>query len=78
MRSKLLNDHAGERTFAVILETGDEVMGCLKQFAQQENLSAAQLTALGAFSDAVLNYFDWETKWTTSTYRFANKSRSRH
>jgi predicted DNA-binding protein with PD1-like motif len=62
MQSKLLTEHAGERVFAVILETGDEVMSCLKQFAEQQRLSAAQLTAIGAFSEVVLNYFDWERK----------------
>jgi hypothetical protein len=62
MQSKLLSRSERERVFAVILETGDEVMGCLKEFAARESLSAAQLTGIGAFSGAVLNYFDWETK----------------
>lgn len=52
----------GERTFAVVLETGDEVMACLSGFAEREKLSAAHLTAIGAFSEAVTAYFDWETK----------------
>ena len=61
MRSKILND--GElRTFALIFETGDEVMSCLQGFAEREKLAAAQFSAIGAFSDAVLQYFDWEKK----------------
>lgn len=62
MKSKLLNDDDGERTFVVVLETGDEAMACLQAFADRERLSGAQLTAIGAFSDAVLAYFDWEQK----------------
>jgi len=62
MRSKLLNDTQGQRTFAVILETGDEAMGCLQTFIEKERISAAQLTGIGALSRATLRYFDWETK----------------
>lgn len=62
MQSKLLHQDDGQRTFAVILETGDEVMSTLKAFAAREGLSAAQITAIGALSDAKLAYFDWQTK----------------
>jgi predicted DNA-binding protein with PD1-like motif len=62
MQSKLLNDSNGQRTFAVILETGDEVQDCMKTFIKAESIRAAQLTAIGAFSDVELLYFDWELK----------------
>jgi len=62
MQTKLLAENGGQRTFAVVLETGDELMACLKDFARRERLSAAQFSAIGAFSDAVMTYFDWETK----------------
>lgn len=62
MQSKLLHDNGGQRTFALVLETGDEVMTCLQAFAERERLTAAQFSAIGAFSDAVLTYFDWERK----------------
>jgi predicted DNA-binding protein with PD1-like motif len=62
MQSKRLHDSHGQRTFAVVLETGDEVMNCLARFAAEENVSAAQLTGIGAFSSTVLLYFDWEKK----------------
>jgi uncharacterized protein len=62
MRSKLLHESAGQRTYAVILETGDEAMECLQDFVKKERISAAQLTAIGALSGAQLNYFDWEQK----------------
>jgi uncharacterized protein len=48
-----------------VLETGDEVMAVLRDFAGQENLSAASFSAIGAFREATLAYFDWDEK----TYR---------
>jgi predicted DNA-binding protein with PD1-like motif len=62
MQSKLLHDDKGKRTFAVILKTGDEVMGCLQEFAAKERIGGAQVTAVGALSGAKLAYFDWEAK----------------
>jgi predicted DNA-binding protein with PD1-like motif len=55
--------HQGEtKTWAVALETGDEASACLLAFAKAQHLSAAHLTAIGAFERAVLGYFDWNTK----------------
>jgi predicted DNA-binding protein with PD1-like motif len=62
MQHKLLHDNNGQRTFAVILETGDEVQHCIKAFIGAEKIRAAQFTAIGAFSDATLLYFDWDSK----------------
>jgi uncharacterized protein len=62
MHSKLIHEAGGQRTFVVVLETGEEVMTELRDFAEREQLKAAQLTAIGAFSDTVLGYFDWEQK----------------
>lgn len=62
MDSKLLNAQDGRRTFAVIMNTGDEVLSAIKHFAQREKIAAAQITAIGALSDVVLRYFDWEKK----------------
>ena len=61
MKTKLLNDGA-QRTFAVVLDSGDEVIGCLTGFAKAQRLGAAQFTGLGALSDVVLGFFDWQTK----------------
>jgi predicted DNA-binding protein with PD1-like motif len=62
MQSRLLHEAGGQRTFAVILQTGDEVMACLTDFATRERITAAQVSAIGALSDAELLYFDWEAK----------------
>lgn len=62
MKTKLLHEDGQHRTFLVVLQTGDEAMSCLQQFAKSERLSAAQITALGAFERAELYFFEWETK----------------
>lgn len=62
MQSKLLHEHGGKRTFAVILQKGDEAMRCLQEFAVKESIGGAQITAIGALSSARLAFFDWETR----------------
>jgi predicted DNA-binding protein with PD1-like motif len=62
MRSRLLQDIHGQKTFALIFETDDEVMKLLSGFAKEQRLSAAHFTAIGAFQRGVIGYFDWQTK----------------
>ena len=61
MKSKLLSDE-GERTFAIVFATGDEVAGGLLKFAEENHLSASHFTAIGAFERVTLGYFDWQQK----------------
>jgi len=61
MRSKLIYD-GPQRTFAVVFDQGDEVVKNLRAFAQEHRLSAAEFSGIGAFSAAVLGYFDWQRK----------------
>ena len=42
MKNRLLHQVDGKRTFAVVLQTGDKAMACLKQFADDEKLGGAQ------------------------------------
>jgi predicted DNA-binding protein with PD1-like motif len=62
MQHKLLHESGGQRTFAVVLETGDEVMACLESFAREHRVGAAQISGIGAFSAVTLKYFDWQDK----------------
>jgi len=61
MKSKLIHD-APPRTYAVVFDQGDEVIEQLLAFAREHALSAAEFTGIGALSDAVLGYFDWQKK----------------
>lgn len=61
MRHKLITD-AKEKTYALIFDSGDEVMSLLQRFCAEQGLDAARFTAIGAFSSATLGYFDWNRK----------------
>jgi predicted DNA-binding protein with PD1-like motif len=62
MKSVLLHEHEGLRTFALVLATGNEAMASLAGFAAEQQLKATQFTAIGAFSRVVVAFFDWTTK----------------
>jgi predicted DNA-binding protein with PD1-like motif len=62
MRSKLLYRSGGQKTYALIFETGDEVMGGLTAFAREQRLGGSRFTAIGAFQDVTPGYFDWAQK----------------
>jgi len=61
MRAKLLNERP-EKTFALIFDTGDEVMKTLLTFAREARLAGSHFTAIGAFRALTLSYFDWNKK----------------
>ena len=62
MRSKLLHESNGQKTFALIFDTGDEIVSLLQQFAREHRLGGSHFTAIGAFQDVTLGYFDWSKK----------------
>ena len=61
MKARLLRSE-GQQTFALVFQTGDEVMQGLLAFAKQHDLAASHFSGIGAFSDVTLGYFDWERK----------------
>jgi uncharacterized protein len=61
MRSQLLYDNNGLRTFAVVMDKGDEAVTELSRFARDNALTGATLTAIGACREAMLGFFDRET-----------------
>ena len=52
----------GPRSFAIVFAKGDEVMSGLSDWARTENVSSAHLHGIGAFSSAVLAWFDKDRK----------------
>lgn len=46
----------------LVFDSGDEVISTLTKFAREHRISAAHFTAIGAFSDADIGYFDWKKK----------------
>jgi uncharacterized protein len=61
VRSKLLHQDGGA-TYAVVFDTGDEVISGLTNFAKEHGLEASDFTALGAFSSALLGFFEVDEK----------------
>jgi uncharacterized protein len=61
MKSKLLDD-GPEKTWALIMDSGDEAASSIASFAREKKLRGSHLTAIGGFSRATLGYYDWETK----------------
>ena len=60
MKFKQIDDEP--KTFILVFQTGDELTSGLAGFAEQQKLSAASLTAVGALSSVRLGWFNWETK----------------
>jgi hypothetical protein len=52
----------GEQTYALVLDPGEEVAETLLAFARKLRVTAAHFQGIGALSDVVLGYFDWERK----------------
>jgi uncharacterized protein len=50
------------RTFALIMSSGDEILGSLQQFAESHGLAGSSFKAIGALSYARLGCFDWDSK----------------
>jgi len=65
MKSKALSNLAGSREWALIFDSGDEVMREMKQFARSHELSAAHFTGIGAFAAVTVAWFDLDAQ----TYR---------
>lgn len=61
MKIKVLNE-APERTLAAVFDPGEEAAAVLLQIAEEQNLTAARLTGIGALSRVVLGYFDLEKR----------------
>ncbi|ESY66885.1 MULTISPECIES: PPC domain-containing DNA-binding protein [Mesorhizobium] len=65
MKSRLVNEISGQRTFVVVLDPGEEAFMALTDFAADQKVDGASLTAIGAFETATVGWFDPDAK----TYR---------
>jgi len=61
MNNKLLQNEA-TRTYTLVFEAGDSVVDELVAFAEEHDLSASHLTAIGAFHQALLGFYNLEEK----------------
>ena len=50
------------KTFALIMDAGDEISERLRSFAEARNLGGSSFKAVGALSYTKLGWFNWESK----------------
>jgi len=62
MKSTKIASDAGAETCVIILESGEEAFAALTKFANDTGITAASLTAIGAFENATVGWFDFEKK----------------
>jgi predicted DNA-binding protein with PD1-like motif len=48
--------------YVVVLDPGEEALAEITRFARDQSLGASQVTAVGAFSQAVVGWFDRDAK----------------
>lgn len=52
----------GEKVYVVVLETGEEVVSLLMEFALEKQLTASQITGIGALREVTLGHFNLEKR----------------
>ncbi|NOJ49216.1 PPC domain-containing DNA-binding protein [Bradyrhizobium archetypum] len=62
MKSKRVGPDEQAQVHVVILDAGEEAFAALTRFANESGISAASLTAIGAFERATVGWFDIASK----------------
>lgn len=62
MEEKMLASVGGERSYILVLGDGDEALASITAFAERNGISAASVTAIGAFKAATIAFFEFSTK----------------
>jgi uncharacterized protein len=62
MKSAKIAGETGAETRVVILDSGEEAFAILTKFANDAGITAASLTAIGAFERATVGWFDFDRK----------------
>jgi len=61
MKARML-EQGTQITYAVVFEKNDEMIAGLTAFARDQKLGGSHFTAIGAFREVVLGYFDRDRK----------------
>lgn len=62
MKTKLLHDNNGLKTFVLVFDKDEDVREPLLSFAREHGISGAQVSAIGAFGEVTIAYFDRHKK----------------
>lgn len=61
MRGTILTE-GPPRQHALVLDTGDELVSCLTEWATEHEVRASSFSGIGAFSEATLGYYDLDSQ----------------
>jgi uncharacterized protein len=62
MKNRKIAGAGDTKIHVVVLDTGEEAFAALTRYATEANITAASLTAIGAFEKATVGWFDFEKK----------------
>lgn len=62
MNFKRVNETNGQRTYVVVLDAKEEAFSTLTGFATAQGLTAASVSAIGAFEKATVGWFDFASR----------------
>jgi hypothetical protein len=62
MKSQIVGGEPGGQIRIVILDSGEEAFATLTRFANEARITAASITAIGAFERATIGWFDFAAK----------------
>lgn len=62
MKSRRVDAGEEPQVHVVVLDTGEEAFASLTRFASETGITAATLTAIGAFERATVGWFDFDTR----------------
>jgi predicted DNA-binding protein with PD1-like motif len=62
MNYKQVSETNGQRTYVVVLDADEDAFSTLADFATAQGLTAASVTAIGAFEKATVGWFDFATR----------------
>lgn len=58
MKSREVYEEKGLRTYVLVLDKGDEALAAITAFVEENDITGAGLTGIGACRSATLGYFD--------------------
>jgi predicted DNA-binding protein with PD1-like motif len=62
MKSRVVTSREEAQVHVVVLDSGEEAFATLARFAGEAGITAASLTAIGAFERATVGWFDFASK----------------
>lgn len=62
MNGKIVSADDGVKTHVVVLDAGEEAFETLTKYVNDAGIAAASITAIGAFKQATVAFYEYETK----------------